>query len=400
MGRKIDQEVIHRIAHGTASDLDHKIFNEWLSTLDATAYEKVLDEFENLAEPFPDDRKVNSDLWEKISLKVNVHDALTTEKKETRFPWLAIVASLALITSITLYLTTNWTDNSFNDISKVPFEQRLSNDILPGKNQAYLELADGSKIILDESAPAKIWEESGVLVTKSGEGKLVYDFAGTSELTTADPAYHTISTPKGGEYQLILPDGTKVWLNASSHLKFPTVFDGNERKVELSGEAYFDVVSNKERPFVVQTTKETVHVLGTKFNMSSYPDENSSRTTLLEGEVKISPKNTSNRERTLSPGQQSIIQGDRIKIAEVNVDEVVSWKNGEFMFNRESIESVMRRIARWYDVEVIYKTPIGNDVKIWGTVSRFDNISEVLKFIEGTKVVYFKVEGRKVYVMK
>src|SRR5690606_5206348 len=173
-----------------------------------------------------------------------------------------------------------------------------------------------------------------------------------------------------------------------------------ERRVELQGEAYFEVVTNKNKPFIVTTEKETVKVLGTEFNMSAYPDDKSSSTTLLGGKIEVSPRKDANLVKVLRPGQQSIVYGDGIRIQQVDTNEAVAWKNGEFMFNRESIESVMRKIARWYDVEIIYEKPIGDDVKIWGTVSRFDDISEVLKFIERTKTVYFEVEGRKVYVMK
>jgi len=396
MGSKKDTELLYKIAKGSASDLEHQVFNEWLSTLNASEYEEVLSDFEKLVEQVADEDVVSSFLWEKIKLKVEDYEQSVEIKKRKAFPWFSVAASLLLIGSLGLYLQSS----KVEDISHLSFEQRLSNDVLPGKNEAYLELADGSKIVLDESASAKILEESGVVVKKSIDGKLLYDFEGKSKAISREPEYHTIATPNGGEYQLVLPDGTKVWLNASSRLKFPTVFDEDRRIVELSGEAYFEVISNKAKPFIVQTERERVKVLGTEFNMSAYSNDMTSRTTLLKGRVEVSPKNNSNLVKVLQPGQQSIIHDDDVQVVQVMTDEAVAWKNGEFMFNRESIESVMRKIARWYDVEIIYKKPIGDDVKIWGTISRFDNISEVLKFIERTKVVHFKVEGRKVYVMK
>lgn len=396
MGNRIDAELLNKIAKGSASDLEHQIFNSWLNTLDAAQYEEVLNDFEKLVQNGTDENDVNRSLWEKIKLDVEAHEESVKIKRKKTFFWFSVAASVLLTVSSVLYLNTN----KVEDISHLSLEQRLDNDISPGKNQAILELADGSKIVLDESASAKIWEESGVVVKKSKDGQLLYDFEGKSKTTSAKPVYHTISTPNGGEYQLVLPDGTKVWLNASSSLKFPTVFDGDQRDVELSGEAYFEVVSNKAKPFIVQTDREKVKVLGTEFNMSAYADEMTSRTSLLKGKVEVSAKNNSNSVEVLHPGQQSIIHGDNIQIVQFDATEAIAWKNGEFMFNRESIESVMRKIARWYDVEIIYKKPIGDDLKIWGAVSRFDNISEVLKFIERTKVVYFKVEGRKVYVMK
>lgn len=396
MANRIDTYLLNRIAKGSASASEHQAFNVWLSTLDAAQYEEVLNDFEKLAGQDTDENKVSPFLWEKIRLEVEAHEKIVKTKKKKAFLWLSAAASLLLIAFSVLYLKSA----KVGAVSHLSFEQRLSNDVLPGKNQAVLELADGSKIVLDESASAKIWEESGVVVKKSKDGQLLYDFEGKPKANSEEPVYHTISTPSGGQYHLVLPDGTKVWLNASSRLKFPTVFDGDLRDVELSGEAYFEVVSNKAKPFIVHTESETVKVLGTEFNMSAYSDDIASRTTLLKGKVEVSPKNNSNMPEVLHPGQQSIIRGEDIKIIKVDTSEAVAWKNGEFMFNRESIESVMRKISRWYNVEIIYNKPIGKDVKIWGSVSRFDNISEVLKFIERTKVVYFKVEGRKVYVMK
>jgi ferric-dicitrate binding protein FerR (iron transport regulator) len=394
MRHRIDKELLNKIAGGSASDSEQEIFNAWLTKLNAAQYEEVLADFEKLTQEThqPD---VNPVLWEKIIQDVEAHEDFVKARKKKVVLWLSVAASLVLVTFGGLFFT----NNHATSVSNLSFEQRLSNDILPGTNQAILELADGSKIVLDESVSSKIWEESGVVVKKTKDGRLLYDFEGKAG-ASAEPVYHTISTPNGGQYQVVLPDGTKVWLNASSRLKFPTMFEGSERTVELHGEAYFEVVSNKEKPFVVNSERESVKVLGTEFNMSVYPDDAVSKTTLLKGKVEVSPKNNIHQVKMLSPGEQSISLGNAIRVVKVDTTEAVAWKNGEFMFNRESMESVMRKIARWYNIEVIYNKPIGDDLKIWGSVSRFDNISEVLKFIERTKVVHFKVEGRKVYVMK
>lgn len=396
MGNKTDHKFLHRLATDSVSNSEHEAFYSWLTTLSSNQYQRILEEYEKVLGEVSFEEEVDPLLLQRIKHKIEDHERILKSKEKKVFSWVSIAASILIISSVALFLK----NDAVEDLASLSFEQRLSNDISPGKNQAYLELADGSVIALDEFAPDKIWEESGVMVKKTEEGQLLYDFEGKSNALSKAPTYHTISTPKGGEYQLILPDGTKVWLNASSRLKFPTIFNGDDRSVELSGEAYFDVVSNRQKPFIITTGKESIKVLGTEFNISSYADEEISKTTLLEGKVEVTPLLNKSALKILKPGEQSLIKGNSIQVMKADLDEAVAWKNGEFMFNRESIESVMRKVARWYDVEVVYNQPIGNEVKIWGSVSRFENISEMLKFIERTKVAYFKVEGRKVYVSK
>ena len=290
-------------------------------------------------------------------------------------------------------------------------------DIAPGGNKAILTLADGRKISLTDATNGALAEQSGIRITKTGDGQLVYEVrhleGGRTErsLPAVEMTYNTIETPRGGQYQVILPDGTKVWLNAASSLKYPISFASlKERRVELNGEAYFEVAKDKSHPFVVNTVKQEIEVLGTHFNVNSYADEGLTKTTLLEGSVKVSaPFSTSSLERAgvrLQPGQQSVLTGNGISVSEVNTEEAMAWKNGYFMFESENIKSIMRKIERWYDVEVVYNGEMPTD-RFGGTVSRFGNVSQVLKKLELTNRVHFKIEampdgrqGRRIMVSR
>lgn len=286
------------------------------------------------------------------------------------------------------------------------FEERKTavNDITPGGNKAVLTLADGSKVILNDLKSGTQITQGNSAVSKTKEGQLVYDASAHNSQLTADislPAYNTIATPRGGQYMIILPDGTKVWLNAESSLRFPTEFSGKERKVDLAGEAYFEV-AKAGTPFYVNSAEQQIEVLGTHFNVMAYADEAVIKTTLLEGSVKVSNLK-SKVSNLLKPGQQSSMGKEgRIKIAAVNTDEAVAWKNGYFLFNNESLESIMRKVSKWYDVQVDYK---GNTDNLYfgGMVSRSKNISAVLKIMELTGDVQFKIipdgKERRVIVM-
>ncbi len=280
------------------------------------------------------------------------------------------------------------------------FSRQQYEDLKPGGNKAILTLADGNKIILNDKGLGTIAEEENITITKTADGQLLYTIKDSATKQQSDERnYNVISTPRGGQYQVILPDGTNVWLNASSSLKYPVRFGGKERVVVFEGEGYFEVATDKTRPFKVNTPKESVEVLGTHFNINSYADEPLSKTTLVEGKVRVSEPGAVGQasHRVLLPGQQSVVRDGNLEVTSVNIQNVIAWKNGEFMFNIENIETVMRTIARWYDVDIIYQSPV-EQAYIWGSVSRFENISEVLKVIEMTGTVHFKVEGRRVYV--
>lgn len=315
--------------------------------------------------------------------------------------WLRIAAAASIIIAIS---AGTWFFGSVYKNSNAPIS---ANDIAPGKNTATLTLSDGSKLILSDAANGNLAEQNGVTITKTADGQVVYKMDVAAQTGERGIALNTLTTAKGEQYQIALPDGTRVWLNAATSLTFPATFaNASQRKVELSGEAYFEVAKNKKQPFIVKTDKQQVEVLGTHFNISSYSDEQSAKTTLVEGSIKI---NTSSlytggekmRESILKPGQQSTLNSKGIiTIEQVAVDDATAWKNGKFVFDNESIESIMRRLVRWYDFEVIYE---GQDVKelpFTGSISRYSNISKILDKITYTQNIHFKIEGRRITVMK
>ncbi|SMD02137.1 FecR domain-containing protein [Pedobacter africanus] len=280
---------------------------------------------------------------------------------------------------------------------------RYANDVPPGGNDAILTLADGSEISLTDAGRGKLLETAGVSIVKLADGQLVYT-ANAEPENTATPTYNTITTPRGGQYQVNLPDGSKVWLNAASSIKFPTSFaQQKERRIELSGEAYFEVAKNKKQPFKVLTSSaekdrnQEIEVLGTHFNVNAYNDEPETKSTLLEGSVRVSVP-VSGAVVQLVPGQQSVMKNGLLQTVNVDTEEAVAWKNGNFIFAGEGIESIMRKISRWYNVEVVYQGKIQPNNYI-GTVSRFSDVSEVLGILELTKAVHFKIEGRRITVM-
>ncbi len=280
------------------------------------------------------------------------------------------------------------------DFSK---EISAKTDIVPGGNKATLTFGDGTTIILDDAAKGELATRSGMSVTKNGDGQLTFV---VREASLVNPnVLNSIVTPRGGQYRMVLPDGTKVWLNASSSLKFPSAFTGNERKVQLMGEAYFEVVKNRAIPFKVFSGNQQVVVLGTHFNINSYADEPSVKTTLFEGSVQVSSISNAGV-RILKPGQQSVFRANTIDVNTVDLEEALAWKNGLFVFNNEDLESIMRKVSRWYNVNVIYKDDEVRKEVFGGSVSRFVNISETLRMLEITGNAHFKIEAGQIIVMK
>ena len=310
------------------------------------------------------------------------------------FNWIRIaVAAAILFFAVTgLYLWLNPKQPGHQIAQSKKISKDTKDVIVPGGNKAVLTLSDGSNIVLDSTHQGTLAKQGNAKVMKLNTATLAYN---AGDENSQEIVYNTLSTPSGGQYQLILPDGTRVWLNASSSIHFPTIFKGKERNVTVTGEAYFEVAKNAAMPFKITVKDVEVQVLGTHFNIMAYNDENSMNTTLLEGSIKVS-KGSSNK--MLVPGQESRINktGD-IKVVEADIEEVMAWKNGWFQFNAYDIEKVMRQISRWYDVEIVYegKIPTGH---FSGIVSRANDISQVLKIMQAGGV-HFKIEGRKVVIL-
>ncbi|HVU54006.1 MAG TPA: FecR domain-containing protein [Puia sp.] len=268
------------------------------------------------------------------------------------------------------------------------------NDVAPGKEGAILQLADGSQIVLDSTGNGEISRQGGARVIKKTNGQLVYEAVGKSR----EVVYNTLTTAKGKQFRMTLPDGTMVWLNAFSSLHYPTSFTGPTRTIEITGEVYFEVAPDASKPFIVRTGKEEITVLGTHFNINSYEDEPVMRATLLEGAIRVG--NVAGQV-SLRPGQQASIgrHATRIDVAEVNTEDVVAWKNGFFHFDNADIQTVMRQIARWYDVEVKFDgvaPTTGGDFK--GDIGRSLTLSQVLKILQQTRVHYRIEEDKRIVI--
>ncbi|MBD1423921.1 FecR family protein [Sphingobacterium chuzhouense] len=283
----------------------------------------------------------------------------------------------------------------------IHYTQLLKDDVGPGRNNAVLRLGSEMEVDLDKVGIGSSTEANGLIVNKDEDGLLSLVISDKAS-RKAQHKINTLQTPKGGQYKVELPDGTKVWLNASSTLKFPSIFEETIREIELEGEAYFEVAhvadrTSKNIPFVVNGKNQKVEVLGTHFNVNSYTDESVIKTTLLEGSVRVVAGATG-QQLLLKPGQQSRLQNGNIYAESVDTELDVAWKNGDFIFNNENLKSVMRKLERWYDVEVEYKGDF-DDLRFSGAVSRSKNISEVLKIMALTGKVKFNIEGRRIIVM-
>ncbi|PST81830.1 anti-sigma factor [Pedobacter yulinensis] len=277
-------------------------------------------------------------------------------------------------------------------VSKIKAE-RYKNDVPSGGSQAILVLADGTEVVLNKEHNGYLATEGNVRVRKVAGGQLAYESAAGTGKTVA---YNTIRTPRGGQYQVSLADGTKVWLNSASTLRFPTAFSGNRREVTLSGEAYFEVSKDKHKPFRVNARDMQVEVLGTQFNLSAYENEDHSAAVLVEGAVRV----LAGGQAMLKPGEQASFnrKHGRLETGAADTEQATAWKNGYFLFANQDIRQIMEQISRWYDVEVIYRGDVSHRA-IWATVSRSANISEVLHKLEMSGLVRFEIEGRRVTVM-
>lgn len=323
----------------------------------------------------------------------NEQSAKVISLKPRKFFTLAKVAAAMGFLVISTYIAYVLQPKKSSPITTIAANKTsIKEDVLPGGNKAVLTLADGSTIILDSAKNGELAHQGNTKVLKL-DGKLAYNAAGP---VAKEISYNTITTPVGGQYMIRLADGTEVWLNAASSLRFPTGFLGTERRVEVTGEAYFEVAKNKTMPFVVMVNGAEVKVLGTHFNIMAYQDEPDFKTTLLEGAVQFRLGNTV---KILQPGQQALrnAAGEVKVIDGVDVENVVAWKNGLFHFEGEGIESVTKHLARWYDVEVVYTKQIMYD-PLHAEFPRHTNLSDALKVLELAGSARFEIQGRKILV--
>ena len=347
---------------------------------------------DNLEEPvvIPKSFASSKKAHQKRMLKVINRATTPTISIDSLWPRIAAAAAILLVVGAGFFY--------FNQKpAAVQLNAIVRNDIAPGKVGATLTLANGKKIKLTDAANGELAQESGISITKTADGQLVYEI----KEADADPnKINTLSTAKGETYKLRLPDGSLVYLNAASSLTYAaSLIEHGKRTVRLRGEGYFEISKDKKHPFVVKTDKQEVEVLGTHFNINTYADEPVVKTTLLEGSVRVVLLSAMGSEVMLKPSQQATVTGSSgIIVKEVDVNDAVDWKNNEFVFKEQMVAEIMRKLSRWYDVEVIYEN--GTDAKqtFSGKVSRLKNISEVLRIMQSTGQIKFKIEGKKVWV--
>ena len=324
-------------------------------------------------------------------------DTLDTPVRRMHSTWWAAAAILVCLSGTLIFLLNK---RAATNLAKT--ESTLKNDVEPGSNKAVLTLSNGKTILLDDAANGVVAQEGKAKVVKPDDGKLVYSPDNSSG--DGPLAYNTLATPRKGQYQLRLPDGTKVWLNSESSIHYPTGFRGKERRVQITGEAYFEVTHDKEMPFIVEKGDVQVEVLGTHFNVNAYNDESAIKTTLLEGKVKIVNRQSaigSDKKQSvvLKPGEQvSVSHSSQIsRPIPVQTDDVVAWKNGLFHFESADIKTVMRQLARWYDVEVEYDGAVKND-PLFVEISKNTRLSDVLKVLQESGSAKFSIQGKKIIV--
>ena len=322
--------------------------------------------------------------------------SMRSYKRAGSIKWIAAAASVLLVIT-TLYLFWGSENAALRQVSATN-QSSVDQPVKPGGNKAYLTLADGAIVNLDSMATGSFTTQGSARIVKSDNGQLEYVF---SKVNTSEPVYNTITTPKGGKYKLILPDGTKVWLNAGSSLRFPVAFAGKSRKVYLQGEGYFEVSKNPLMPFYVNAGNSLVEVLGTHFNVNAYEDEDAVSTTLLEGKVKVDKSGTTGTTPIaviLKPGEQAdLSKNGRITTSrDVNIDEVVAWKEGFFDFKNIPVPDLLRQIVRWYDVDVEYRGEVP-DTKLTGKISRDVNLDKLIDMLQYAGL-NMKVENRTIMI--
>jgi len=368
-------KLAEKIQQGSITDEETIFFDKWYNGLS----KKEL----NIDSQYA---KNKNQLKRRIFRRIQ-NDIKSTEKVPAFFHWkkLAIAASLVLGTilgSLYFYLHD---DHNINDPQPI---------IVAGKNNAILTLADGSKINLSEAANGLISHIANVDIIKTSSGSIQYKSQTSS--SNKPTAYNTIEAPAGGKWSLTLPDGTQVWLNSSSSITYPTQFSATERKVKIKGEAFFDVAHNKKAPFIVSSGQQLIRVLGTEFNVEAYEEDAVAKTTLLKGAVAIE---SGNKTVKLVPGEQAKWNGKEIVKEVVDTEAAIAWKEGYFKFN-ENIESILTKISRWYNVEIIYLSKPDPTTTFSGKIARDRNLNSVLKMLEYDGNIHFQIQGRRVIVKK
>lgn len=377
-------ELLEKLEKGIASQTEIDQLNNWYHSFDDSLVE--INEEDNL-----------SSLKKRLAYRKS---ALLKAKKSPPFQlsnWMGRAAIfILLISSLGAYFLF-FQQSTPSTISRQ--QAPKISPIKPGGDRAILTLANGETVILDSTHNGLIGTQGEIKIEKLNNGQLAYRVNGQLYPSTNTLIYNTISTPRGGQYKVTLSDGSKIWLNAESSIRFPVAFTGTQRKVEITGEVYFEIAKDTQRPFIVKTPGSEVEVLGTHFNLNAYDDEGVIRTTLLEGKIKVTAQNNQASQQTLTPGQQSIQEKEKIRVVNnADTEAATAWIKGRFQFKSADLRSILRQIGRWYDVDVEY---VGNvDLHFTGQLTRNEEVTKVFEKLELTGEVKFKTEGRKIIVSR
>ncbi len=389
----MDQQIVissllEKYASGSITEGEQKELADRLQSVDEPIFIKLMEQYQLTVLQSGEYRQPDSGLYERIRKRIYELEA------ETRPPvkmvwWWAAASILLVITAAYLWFKPA-TQKEQVLVKQVP----AGNDILPGGDKAILTLADGTTIVLDSAANGSLAQQGNMSIEKLADGQIVYR---PVESNAGEVLMNTMSTPRGGQYQLTLPDGTKVWLNAASSITYPNVFVEGQRKVKIKGEVYLEVKKNTGKPFIVDVDgRSSIEVLGTIFNINSYPDEAGIKTTLIEGSVRVSGDG---QKAVLNPGQQAISQGTGQPFRIVNhpdLEQVLAWKNGYFNFQDLSFPEVARQLERWYSIEVVYEAKVP-DIQFKGDMDRGVSLSDIIGLFKdwGLKA---RIEGRKLII--
>lgn len=379
------QELLQKIAAGNSTPEERASLREWLQTLNEQAYRQVLQEYGELLIQQAVVEPHNAVLLEKINQAIAAEEKVRHIIPVYYSKWFRYSAAASLLAAALLgwYML-----RPGKQVEHAPLSA-----IVPGGNKATLTLANGQQIVLNNAQQGLLSKQGTVQIIKVDSGLLSYRSTGANN----EVEYNIISTPRGGQFQVILPDGSRVWLNAASTLRFPTAFTGRERVVDLTGEAYFDIAPNAEKPFSVTVKNMKVAVLGTSFNIMAYQDEKKISTTLVSGSVKVSCENN---QAIIMPGHEAVLQegAKQFQTNEANIAVATAWKDGKFSFEDTDIHTIMRQVARWYDADISYEGDLSG-VTLSGGVSRQKYISQLLDILETTGNVRFKVNNNRITVM-
>lgn len=379
--------LLEKAASGNIAEAEQQALADRLREVDEPSFKKLMEQYEPIVLQMGVPGEPDALLFKNIRNRIA---AIEETPQPLRVRWRAYAAAAAILLLILA-------GSAFWYLHQPPATQvadQYEHNIAPGGNKAVLTLADGTQITLDSARIGALAQQGGINVVKQDSGQLVYHGEGAGSNTMQ---YNILTIPRGGQFQLTLPDGTKVWLNSVSSLKYPIAFNGKERVVELQGQGYFEIAQRPDQPFKVKVHDMEVQVLGTHFDVMAYYDEHAIKTTLLKGAVQVKQGVVT---RLLRPGQQAVrnnITGT-LSVQQADVDKATAWKSGFFEFDDADLPAILRQISRWYDVELIDETKGGTGL-FWGRINKNLPLPSVLKAL-ASNGVHFRIEGKKVTIFR